>query len=81
MLDKNEINLTELKLLKELIHHPGWPVYIQTLEARNAALLEQLFESAENQVNILNTWRALQTVIRTTMTLQELNVVELDTNE
>lgn len=60
-----ELNQTEEKLLTELVQHPGWASLLKILHNNQTALLEMLYTTPDNNQHLINTWRALESVIRT----------------
>lgn len=60
-----ELTQNEEKLLTDLVQHPGWSSLLKILHNNQTALLEMLYATPDNNQHILNTWRALESVIRT----------------
>jgi hypothetical protein len=69
----------EHDFLKELLKHPGWPVFVRVLESNKNSLIEQLYISDKDQTpEILQRWRALETLYRECKILETSNdIVQL----
>lgn len=69
----------EHDFLKELLKHPGWPVFVKVLEANKDSLIQQLYICEQEQTNeILHRWRALETLYRECKILETSNdIVQL----